>query len=77
MLCCAFGRSRQPFDHQLCQTQHMENRKKSLKKRPLLVLAIILLMLVTAGVWAWRHYPSAPEHPGDPKMDTLQKNRGR
>lgn len=55
----------------------MENRKKSLKERPLLVLAIILLILVTAGVWAWRHYPSAPENPTDLKMDTLQKDRGR
>ncbi len=55
----------------------MENRKKYLEGRPLLVLFIILLILVTAGVWAWRHYPSMPEDPTDPKIDALQKDRGR
>lgn len=50
----------------------MENRKKSLRERPLLVVAIILVILVTAGVWAWRHYPSAPEVPTDSQRDTLQ-----
>jgi hypothetical protein len=55
----------------------MENRKRSLKERPLLVLAIILLILVTAGVWAWRHYPSTPEDPTDPKIDTVQTSPGK
>lgn len=53
----------------------MENRKRSLKQRPLLVLAIILLILVTAGVWAWRHYPSEPETPGGSVADTRQAAR--
>ncbi len=53
----------------------MENRKRSLKERPLLVLAIILLILVTAGVWAWRHYPSTPEAPTSPEIDTVQTNQ--
>lgn len=50
----------------------MENRKKTLRERPLLVVAIILLIIITAGVWAWRHYPSAPESPTDAQRDTLQ-----
>jgi len=50
----------------------MENRKKTLRERPLLVVAIILLIIITAGVWVWRHYPSAPEVSTDEQRDTLQ-----
>lgn len=50
----------------------MENRKKFLRGRPLLVILIILLIIVSAGVWAWRHFPSAPEVQSTTQTDSLK-----
>lgn len=49
----------------------METRHPYLQPRPLLVIAIVLIILVVAGVWAWRHYPSTPEQNVGQSMDTL------